>query len=123
MEVAKVPSFLGEEMRAFRAEVLICDAAASLDKRRRAGALVLRLDGQPKMLLMQRASSVLGFEENGATGGVARGVKRFFELLDVGHLAGAGDIEVKEIQEFLRIRRLVHSLAAFITRFHLAFDK
>ena len=123
MQDAKFLFFRGDGYHAYCAEVLIWDAATSPDKRRRAGTLVLRLDGRPKMLLMKRVSSLMGLGENETTGGIARGVKKFLELLDVEYLDDAGDIEFNEIQEFLELRCHAHSMVDLVTRFHLPYDR
>ena len=81
-------------------------------KKRRAGALILKLRGQPKMLLMQRAGSGIGLEGNKTAGGIGRG--RHWD---------AGNVEFKEFHGFPRIRRHGRSMAGFIPRFRLAFDK
>ena len=123
MEVAKVPSFQWEGYNTYRAGVLILDAATSLGKKRRAGALILQLEGQSTMLLAQMAGSAPGLEGSGATGGRARGARKFLEILDLEYLEDAGGFESKEIRESLEIRRHGHFVADFVTRVHLAFDK
>ena len=75
------PGFGGENYSQCKAEVLLCNAITSLEERRRAGALILKLEGQPKQQLLQKAAFLLTVEENNDAGGKASSVKRFLGIL------------------------------------------
>ena len=100
MEVLKTPAFDGENYSRNWAEVLIWNAVTSPEKRRRAGALILKLGGQPKQLFLQKSASPLAAAGKNEAGVIANCAKKFSGILESEYLEDSADLENQDINSF-----------------------